>query len=381
MTFRKSKIVVTSIVAMVVQFLVPQLVPIAKATAPSFTELMVRLDRMAELTATGGTVCAKTPASGVGSEAKVVVQFPHQPVNTDFVMDSTAADWTVTTTNLPVDPSGGGAATAWPGITAPSGPGSFGTRTVTFASGALSASTFYCFNFEPTNPATPILTTSSKYDNTISGEKSLVGFVTSETAGNAVIDQTEYAVDIVGNDQITVTAVVPPIFTMDLSGNVDPFQSDLSTSSTIYTSGITASITTNAPNGWVTWVHGTNAGLKSTLAGGYIIPTVTSSGSPANVALATDTQQYGAYGTVTNAPVGSCTPAIKAVYDPHISTVPTTIGTLATTFQTFADCTGTSPATADNTQIMITEGANIDAHAPAGSDYTDVITIVGAGNF
>lgn len=380
MTIRKPKLIVTSLVAVLLQLVVPQLVPVAQATTPSFTELLVRLDRMQELTGTGGTVCAKTPASGVGTEDHVVLQFPNQPVNTNFVMDSTAADWQVSTSNLPVDPATATAATAWPGITAPTGPGSFGVRTVTFGSGALSANTFYCFNFGPVNPATPVLTNSSKYDNTAPGEKSLVGYVTTQTAANADIDQTEYAVDIVANDQITVTAVVPPIFTMDLSGNTDPFQSDLSTSATIYTSGITASITTNAPNGWVAWVQDANQGLKSALAGNYTIPTV-SAGSPANTALATDTQQYGSYGTVANAPVGSCTPTIDPLYDPHVAVTPTTVGTLSGNFLTFATCTGAAPATADNTQITITEGANINASAPAGSDYTDILTFVGAGNF
>ncbi|HSX00644.1 MAG TPA: hypothetical protein VLF67_00235, partial [Candidatus Saccharimonas sp.] len=288
----------------------PQLIGQAQAGV-AFNELYVRFDRMQELTATTGTVCAKTPASatGLGTETKVKVEFPKQVINTDYVIDQTAADWAVSTTNLPIDPNTPGTpATAWPGITAPAGAGDFGVGpdggvTVRFASGNLSASTFYCFNFGPSG-ATAVVTNSSKYDTTVGGEKALVGRLTT-LAGTTVINDTEYAADVVSKDTITVTAVVPPLFTMDLEPTggtpvaytgIDAFLSDLSTSATIFTGGVEANITTNAPNGWVTWVKDLNQGLKSTLAGNYVLPTV-GGGTPSNVALVPDTKQYGAYGT------------------------------------------------------------------------------------
>ena len=392
---QKSKLIIATLAAIAAQLIVPQLIPTASA-APSFSGLLFRLDRMKELTSTGGTICAKTPTSytGAGTEDSVTVTFPKQPVGTDFVYSTTASDWAVSANTSVVDP-GGLTTTGWPGITAPSGAGSFGTTsngnvTVTFASGALSANSFYCFDFKASG-ATPVMTNGTKYDPNAVGAKSLTGRVQTK-AGSTVINETQYAVDIVGNDQIVVTAVVPPIFTMDLQAvggtpsgytGIDAFASDLSVSGPIFTSGVEANITTNAPRGWVTWVKDTNQGLKSAIAGNYTIPTVDDgSGNPANVAFAASTRQYGAYGIVSNAPGGSCTPAIDAIYDPHVSgSVPTTIGTLSANYLTFANCTGSSPATADQTKIQIFEGARITPSVPAANDYTDTITMVGAGNF
>jgi hypothetical protein len=100
-----------------------------------FQQAFLRLDRMKISTATGGTVCAQASATGP-TEAKVVVTFP-----TTYTLSTTAANWTVTTTNLP---SG---ASAWPGIgTATNADNS--AKTVTFPSSDItSSSTLYCFNF------------------------------------------------------------------------------------------------------------------------------------------------------------------------------------------------------------------------------------------
>jgi hypothetical protein len=56
-------------------------------------------------------------------------------------------------------------------------------------------------------------------------------------------------------------------------------------------------------------------------------------------------------------------------------------GKLTTNFKQIATCTGTAPATSDNDQIKVTERASIKGSTPAASDYTDTITVVGAGNF
>jgi hypothetical protein len=52
-----------------------------------------------------------------------------------------------------------------------------------------------------------------------------------------------------------------------------------------------------------------------------------------------------------------------------------------TSFRPIAACTGTAPATSDGDVLTVIERAAIRGGTPAGSDYTDVITIVGAGNF
>jgi hypothetical protein len=50
-------------------------------------------------------------------------------------------------------------------------------------------------------------------------------------------------------------------------------------------------------------------------------------------------------------------------------------------FQQIASCSGTAPATANGDVITLIGRAAISAVTPAGNDYTDTITVVGAGNF
>ena len=114
---------------------------LGRAKAAQFTEAFVRLDRLTAVTTTGGRVCAK-PAT-VATEATVKVTFPTTAA-TDYVVNGTAANWTVTTTNLDTGQ------TAWPGIgTASNVTG----KVVTFPSGDLVVGTLYCFNFSALEPA------------------------------------------------------------------------------------------------------------------------------------------------------------------------------------------------------------------------------------
>src|SRR5690349_74297 len=112
-----------------------------KAEAAQFTNVYLRLDRMNASTATGGTVCAKVAAT-TPTEAGVRVTFP-----AGFTVNTTASNWTTTTTNLP---SG---ATAWPGISTPTN--TISGQSVDFVSGDLtSAANTYCFNFSGTSTLT-----------------------------------------------------------------------------------------------------------------------------------------------------------------------------------------------------------------------------------
>ena len=87
-------------------FAYPLLYP-QKANA-AVTEAFVRFDRLATAAAISGTACLK---STLTTQTNVVIVFPQ-----DWTISGTAANWTLTTTNLPTDPVGGAAATAWPGI-------------------------------------------------------------------------------------------------------------------------------------------------------------------------------------------------------------------------------------------------------------------------
>jgi hypothetical protein len=59
-------------------------------------------------------------------------------------------------------------------------------------------------------------------------------------------------------------------------------------------------------------------------------------------------------------------------------------GVLDTNFQPINACTrdwAPKPGTSDGDVLTLVERATIRGGTPAGSDYSDIITVVGAGNF
>lgn len=320
------------------------------ANATGFQQMYLRLDRMATSTATGGTICAQ-PAT-TGTEAKVIITFP-----TGFTVNSTAANWTVTTTNLPAG------STAWPSI---------GTATnvtgqiVTFPSGDLTVGTLYCFNFVGTST----LTTPSSAGN------SLKGNLVTQTSANAQMDQTYYGLSIITNDQIVVTATVPPIFIFTLDSNADTFPTDLDPTLVNSTSGRLVTITTNSKGGWITWAKDSQQGLYSTTTNYKINTSGTVDGAPST--LTAGTEGYVLDTNITLDAAAGCTVNIDPEYN---GTGVTQGGTFSANYQPIASCTGASPATANGDQITLIERATISGATPAGPDYSDIITVVAAGNF
>ncbi|HEY6736426.1 MAG TPA: hypothetical protein VI322_01790 [Candidatus Saccharimonadia bacterium] len=354
MSNQKLKLAIATIAALSAEVFAPMFSgTVSAAPPPQFTQSYLRLDRMKELTATGGTICAQPRTTA--TEADFQITFPTQ-TGTDFVVNGTASNWTVTTSNLPAG------STAWPGIntaTAVSG------HTVTFPSNDLTVGTLYCFNFSGTNTLT----------NGSAGN-SLTGFMHTRTAGAAVIDETNYAVALITDDQIVVSAVVPPTFVFALSGNTDTFPSNLDPASIKSTAGRTFSITTNAKGGWIAWAKDSQQGLFSASAN-YTIPTSgTVDGTPST--LATNSEGYVLDADMTTDAAGGCTVAIDAEYNGATTSAG---GTLSANFQPVAACTGTAPATSNGDVITLIERASIAGGTPAGSDYTDTITVVAAGNF
>lgn len=330
---------------------------LGQAQAAPFGKAIVRYDRLKAVTATGGRVCAQP--STVNTEASVEVRFPTTAA-TDYVVNATAANWTVTTTNLDAGQ------TAWPGVgTASSVTG----KVVTFPSADLTVGVLYCFNFS----ATSTLTTSSA-----GAAETTQGTLTTKTAGAAVIDQSTYSQSIITDDQIVVNAVVPPSFTFVLSGNTDNFTTNLSTSSLVSTSGRTVTITTNAASGWVVWVKGLNTSaskgaLNSATAGNYKIGNTTAVGTASRV-FTNGTEEYGLATTInTDAALGG-TVTLDTAYDGTASKA----GTIDPGFfRPIASANGT----ANGDIIQINERATIAGQTPAASDYTDTLTVIGAGVF
>ena len=332
----------------VLSLLVLPFVFVSVSQAANLQVAYVRLDRLAASTTTGGTVCAQSTT--VGTETTVKVTFP-----TGFTVNSTPANWTVTTTNLP---SG---ATAWPGINTAS---SVSGQDVTFPSTDLTVATLYCFNFSGTST----LTTS-----TAGNDK--VGVITLQATGPTTIDSASYSLSIVSNDQIVVTATVPPTFSFSLSANADTFTSNLSTSTTS-TNGRTATVATNAAAGWVAWVKSANAGLNSAGTGASIATAGSVDNSPTD--LASTTGYVLDVDVTTDSGTGTGTVSQASNYGAEYNgTNATSGGTLSTTFQPIAAANGTT----DGDVLTLTERAKITAVQAAANDYTDTLTVVAAGRF
>jgi hypothetical protein len=149
--------------------------------AGELNELSVRLDRVRSDSPVAGTLCAK-PSSNA-AEARVSITFP-----SDFSISTSTSSWTANTQGLPAG------STAWPqiGSIAQSVTG----NTVTFLSGDLtSAAVLYCFNFQGVSSETGS-----------AGQRT--GTVETRSALGQVIDAKAYAVNIVNDDQIRITASV-----------------------------------------------------------------------------------------------------------------------------------------------------------------------------
>ena len=330
---------------------------IGHTSAAQMTQTLVRLDRLKFSTLTGGRVCAKT--ANAGTEGKVVVTFPTNNA-TDYTL-AAAASWTVTTTPLDAGQ------TAWPGIgTATNVTG----KVVTFPSGDLATATLYCFNFAAA------LTTASNNTETA------VGSVQTQTAAAAALDTGSFSegLSALGDDSVTITnAVVPPSFSFTLSANTDSFTANLTTGAVVSTNGRVITISTNAASGYIVWAkdandNGSTRGSLFSTTASYYINGAAAVGTGVRT-LAAGTQDYGLGAVITANPSGG-TLALNANYNSTASAVKA--GTLDPTgFQPIASSNGT----ASNDQLTVTERAAVSGQTKAGSDYGDVITLVGAGLF
>lgn len=307
--------------------------------AGNFSRATLRFDRMKTSTPTSMLVTF-VPA-GAGTVAAVKLIF-----GTGVTV---AAVPTVNTTGLPA------------GITAL--PGTFtvaGSGTSITVSGvtALTIGTTYGFNIA-TGVSTP------------AAAGQLVNTIRTLAAGtSATIDETKVANYFMTDDQIVITASVPPIFTFILSGNTDTFTTDLSSSSVVSTNGQTVTVTTNAAKGWTGWVKSANQALTS-VTSGQSIGTTGSVGTPSTCQVNTDCYVLNSAVTTTGSGTGTLTS------DPGYTGGATQGGTLSSSFQTFAARTGTT----DGDVITLRSRATIVATKAAAGDYTDTLTLVGAGNF
>jgi len=347
---RNSLISILLYVVTILSLVYPVLLP--KKAHAAVTESFVRFDRHSTGAAISGSACLETTT--VGTETNVVLVFPN-----DWTISSTASNWTVTTTNLPTA-ADGTAATAWPGINTAS---SVDGASVVFPGSDLSnAGQFYCFNF------TGASSTIGAAGNNKVGQLKTQG-------GSPFVDTVNWATSVVASntDQITVTASVAAQMTFSLNANSVSLGT-LASGSTTAGSAVTQSVSTNARNGWISWVKsgtngGSNAGaLHSTIANSDIVSPGSFDGAPETLS------STGGYVLDVNLnSCGGCT--IGAEYN---GTTADEGGFLS--YNIFRQTAHyTAPASANTVDLVVK--ARSAATTPAAADYTDTLTVVAAGSF
>jgi len=327
------------------------------ASAAGLTHVTVRFDRMATATATTGLVCAQ-PAT-TATEASVVVGFP-----TNTVVSTTLTNWGVSTAVTTGWPSG---AVAWPGIAQATAADNT-LKTATFPSTDLTVGTLYCFNW----------TNSAAITTRAAAAADLTGTVTTQDSVPATIESGTYATAVVGNDQIVVNATVPPTFNFAIgtcSSNIDNFTGNLSPSAVGTTTGCDVTVNTNAKTGWFAWAKDSNTGLTSVSAS----KTIASTTPGTNATLSSGSEGYVLGVTsITQGSGAGTTSATNAYGNGSGGTAAAAQGSgLDSTLRLIASSTGT----ASGAVFRVQERASISAITPAGTDYTDTITLTGAGSF
>ena len=242
-------------------------------------------------------------------------------------------------------------AAALPGSPAATGNGT-NLISITGISGITAAPTQYCIDF----------TTTASITNATAGEYHPVITIGTDTI--------TVAVRTISNDQIVVSATVPPTFNLALSGNTDAFTANLSAATVGVTTGRTITINTNAKNGWLAWAFDSSTGLISAV-GAHTIASTTP-GTTATLSAGTEGYVFGIT-AITQGTGGGTTSAIAA----YSSNGTTTGSGLDTTVRQIASSTGT----ANGAVLTVKELAAITAVTQAATDYTDTITILGAGYF
>ncbi len=327
------------------------------AHAATMSEVFIRFDRMKVSTVTTGTICAM-PATTSSDVKTWTVTFP-----TGYTLgaNSTFQSTNISTTNLawPGSPS------AWPNAT--SATSVVSSQTVTWTNSSpqtMTAGTLYCYNW--------LNTTGNAVTVKSSATASNLGTIATQDSSAVTIDSGQYATASITDDQIVVTATVPTAFSFALSGNTDAL-GNLSTGA-VSVSPVprTATVNTNAKNGWLVWANDTQAGLHSANAS-YTIASNCSSGAGTNSTLSAGTEGYNTGVTQTQAG-GSGTITVAV---PFVGGSTGKGGGLCTNLQTLASSTGS----ADTAVLTLTNNAAIKGSTPAATDYTDTLTVVGAGLF
>lgn len=307
-----------------------------EAKAAPFTKAMVRYDRMKQNTSTSLMVII-VPAT-VGVESKIIVNFGSATLSAGQSATTGALPAGVTSLPGTLTAVGSGSSIAISGLT------------------DLTVGTTYGFNLS--------------VGVTTAAAGAATDTVTSYV-GTTPLDSTTLTSRYITDDQVVITANVPPTFTFVLSGNTDAFATNLSSGSVSTTYGIGVSASTNAAKGWTGWIKSANAALSSVQTGESIGTSGTLNAAPETCVNATDCY-------VLDVGVTSGTGAgVLSADAEYAGNGTTTGGTFSTAYQPFASRTGKT----NGDLVWLKAHATMIATKAAGSDYTDTWTIVGAGNF
>lgn len=307
----------------------------------------IRFNRMRASTATTFRLTFTVPSGNVGTEDDVRIGFPDA--------------YTVATSSLTATAVSCGA-TSLPGTLVATGSNTGGSKNITISGVTnLTATTTYCVDIGRTSTNDPIT-------NPTAGIYSVS--VATRDSGDVTIDSTVIGARVIADDQIVVSAVVPPSFNFVLDSNTTSFVSNLDSGSIIHTTPRTVTITTNATGGWITWGRDSNTGLNSAAAGHTIAST-----TPGTAAtLATNVEGYVLGVAATDAGGGGTVTVVPAYAGGGADN---NGSGLDTTLRQIASANGTA-----NGDVLTLRGkAGINAFTPAGVDYTDTWTIIGAGSF
>lgn len=344
--------------AAVIVFITNLMMVAAPVSAATLTTSYIRLNRMGTANATSLRVQFKAISAGATS---VAINF-NGADSTTWTGQSGALGAQASQTSTTA------ACVADTGDTALAGTHTFvvsgSTLTINGVT-ALSAGSTYCVDLTFASAVTTP-TSAGEFHPTI-------------TAGS---DSTTVAVRVVtGNtgDQVTVNAIVPPTFNFAIGGcasNIDNFTANLSSASVISTGGCTITVNTNAKTGWFAWAKDSSTGLVSTAAVKTIASVAT--GSTSTLVANGTNENYGFGVTSVAQGSGAGTTSAATAYDATATGgVNATVGGLDGTLRAIASSTGT----ATSAVVTVKERAVISTVTPAANDYTDTITLVGAGSF
>ncbi|HEX8226784.1 MAG TPA: hypothetical protein VF572_02855 [Candidatus Saccharimonadales bacterium] len=327
---------------------------LGNVSAAGMSNTYVRLDRMKATTASSVRVVFTTSAV-TATEDNVKLNFNGADTTSWTTTGGSVAAANAQSISTATCATETGA-TALPGSLTPT----VLSGTITVAISNLANSTAYCFDMTGSAVVTPnageyhaILTTNN---------------------GATEADKAVVALRVVSEDQITVTANVPPTFNFQLDANTTAFTADLTPGTKRRTTPRTFTVNTNAKTGWVAWMRNSDTnGLYSTGVAKNIAPTTP--GTAVDVDSAATTEQY-VWGVTALSQVGGVgTTSVPAAYD--ATGVSNDGSGVDNSYRQVASNTGTT----DTAVVTLEASATIAGITPAASDYTDVVQVIGAGQF